>query len=202
VELPSSSSGQCRSQAPPDRTTAERDRACVEGAAAAASALHASRLSKATADRGGGRGSRARGLSVGGDAGLLIHVQRGGRRLIAFASRSQRWNGVWSAARGASTREGVMRIALQEAISPCLECASSRRIQFLTAPAWRHADRRISAGLTVDATAGPRHSSSLLTTAQSYQRRSSAASEEEKSACGARAFRRSLVCCSVPLADC
>ena len=28
-----------------------------------------------------------------------------------------------------------MRIALQEALSPCLECASSRRIQFLTAPA-------------------------------------------------------------------
>jgi hypothetical protein len=42
---------------------------------------------------------------------------------------------------------------------PCLEWASSRRIQFLTAPAWRHADRRISAGFTVDA--APGHATSL-----------------------------------------
>jgi hypothetical protein len=48
------------------------------------------------------------------------------------------------------------------------------------APAWRHADRRISAGLTVDATAGPRNSRSLLTTAQSHQRPSSAAGESNE----------------------
>src|SRR4029079_3169054 len=39
----------------------------------------------------------------------------------------------------------------------------------------RSGNRRISAGLTVDATADPCHSSSLLTAAQSYQRPSSAA---------------------------
>ena len=178
VELSPSPADQRRSQTTTDGAAAGRDRARLESAAAIASAVHASRVSETAADRGRGRGARTRRLSLGGDAGASIR-----RRPLAKRSRPPTsGTGVWSAARGASTREGVMRIATQQqdAISPCLECASSRRIHFLPRCRGDHGDRRISAGLTVDATADPRHSSSLLTTAQSYQRPSSAASESNK----------------------
>ena len=57
VELPPSPRGERRPGATPGGTTADRDRTRVEGATAVASALHASRVSEATADRGGGRGA-------------------------------------------------------------------------------------------------------------------------------------------------
>jgi len=69
VELSPPPADERRPQAAAAGPAASGDHACVEGAAAAASALPAPRGTEATADRRGRRRARARRLLVGGDAG-------------------------------------------------------------------------------------------------------------------------------------
>ena len=143
------------SQATTGGTAAGGDRARVESAAAVASALHASRVSQATADRGRRRRARARRLPLGGDAGLP-HGERRRRRPNPLIAPTLECRRVVCGSRCEHSRGRYADRVSQSAISPCLECASSRRIQFLPRCRSDHGNRRISAGLTVDATADPR----------------------------------------------
>jgi transposase len=90
LELSPSAGGEHGAQAPAGGATAERDRACVEGAAAAAPAVHPSLVSETTAARRRRRRPRAGGVSLGRHARLLNRSRYSGRRVGGERSRLDR----------------------------------------------------------------------------------------------------------------
>src|SRR6185437_7853178 len=182
VDLSLSPALECRNSAATARSAAGSRDSRLEGATAPPSALSTPRVSQAATDRRRRGRARTRRLPVGRDAGSPARSpagspHRGGphHRLTshyapALGSRAS------LGSKGEHSRgRYAARVCRSEIRAPRMRQLPTNPI--LAAPAWQRADRRISAGFTVDAAPGHATLPRPLTPAQSYQRRRPTADE-------------------------